>query len=294
MAKSAANAKVAKGAAGKTIAGGGAKPVKSVQGNPVGKGALSGIGGRTTVSVSGNPVGKVPSGTPAPTGTDGGPTTVTTPVSPFLTAAQQQQYDADYQAYLQNRSADETSLNNATPTEVANEAQQQHNSAVAQANANALAAARGIFSSGINTGDLADINATLSQNLQTLRTNLASTVAELNGKIGMLDTGWNTEQADYKSLAAENAAGQDPVTTTVPATPAPAPAPAPAPTPAPQPKPTSKGITVPGAITTTRRTASVANNPIGKNPNPTNKRLAMGAADSILAGSPLRANVPKF
>lgn len=156
---------------------------------------------------------KLEGGNP-PTGTGTHPVTTTTPTAPFLTASQQQQKDDDYNTYLQNLNTYNADISNAKTTETKNEATDNYNSKVSQVQANAMAAARGIMGSGINASDLADINTTLVNNLNTLRTGLATTIAGYNGQIGNANTGWNEEVAQYNDLAAQNAANAGPVTTT--------------------------------------------------------------------------------
>lgn len=137
-------------------------------------------------------------------------------VAPFLTADQQTQELKDYQAYQQNLATWQEQLAEAPGNEAAAEAQENYKAAVATANQNALDAARGLFSSGINASALGDINTTLNTNLLTLQTNLSNLQHQLQGEIGTAGTNWNTESDTYAGIAAANAAGQTPPSASTP------------------------------------------------------------------------------
>ena len=140
--------------------------------------------------------------------------TTTNPVAPFLTPDQQAAMDKDYYTTMGNIAGWQSQYDSAPLTEGNAEAAQNYKAAVSIANQNALDAARGILSGGVHLGNLSDINATLNQNLGTLRTNLSNLQSQLSGQIGNAQTGWGQEVADYNGIKAANAAGQTPTTTT--------------------------------------------------------------------------------
>lgn len=149
--------------------------------------------------------------------------------APFLTAAQQAAWENYQLTANSNLNTYNQELNDAPANEAKAEAAQNYSAAVSAANANALAAARGIMGSGINASNLADINTTLTNNIHTLQTNLGSLQTELNGKISDTQTAMTNTQQEYNDDAAANAQNA-PTTTPAPAQPAAASATTPSPT----------------------------------------------------------------
>jgi hypothetical protein len=188
--------------------------------NPVAAIAAGKSLGSTPITKAAAPAAAAPK-----TGTPGTPAkTVTTQpvVQPFLTPLQeaaQQKMDSGYQDAIA------TALG--TSKQYGIDEQQAmatniHGGAVSNEAANSLAAARGVFGSGVNANDLADIATKLATANHPLTANLAVNQNHQADLIKQDQYNQGIGDAAYTATAVGNAAGTtppNPVTTTTPAVP---------------------------------------------------------------------------